>query len=200
MLFYESSVYPTKYHILLLNSFPSDWYVIPLLLSGTLTSPWAPFQRVDDEKTRKKRRFFSHCLLLAAILARWWCLVAFYKALNLLHWAMCAVLYRRIPMAIDSATFLGAFVDCCLFACCPGGRWGDMEWVVARCRRPVASGVALDIPHWAMLSVLLRRTAVAIKTAGGRGAFFCHHCLVCINMHSYKTMLWSIKTKNNKLT
>ncbi len=28
------------------------------MLSGTLTSPRAPFQRVDNEKTRKKRRFF----------------------------------------------------------------------------------------------------------------------------------------------
>ncbi len=50
--------YPTKYHILLLNSFLSDWYVIPLLLSGTLTSPRAPFQQVDNEKTRKKQHFF----------------------------------------------------------------------------------------------------------------------------------------------
>jgi hypothetical protein len=99
-------------------------------------------------------------------------------------------------MAIDSATFLGAFVDCCLFACCTGGRWGDMEQVIARCRRPVASGVTLDIPHWAMPSVLLRRTAVAIEMAGGRGAFDRHRCLICINIHSYKTMLWSIKTKN----
>jgi hypothetical protein len=29
------------------------------------------------------------------------------------------------------ATFLGVFVDCCLFACCPGGRWGDTKQVVA---------------------------------------------------------------------
>ena len=82
-------------------------------------------------------------------------------------------------MAINLATFLGAFVDCCLFACCPGGRWGDTERVDARCRRPVASGVALDMLHRAMPSVSLRRTAVAIETAGGRGAFvrhrrFCH--------------------------
>ncbi len=49
--------YPTKYHILLLNSFLSDRYVILLLLSGTLTSSWAPFQLVDDEKSRKKQRF-----------------------------------------------------------------------------------------------------------------------------------------------
>ncbi len=58
MLFFTGSDYPTKYHILLLNSFPSVWYVIPLLLWGILTSPWAFFQRVDDEKTPKKRRFF----------------------------------------------------------------------------------------------------------------------------------------------
>jgi hypothetical protein len=108
---------------------------------------------------------------------------------------MCTVTYRRIAMAIDLALFLGAFVDCCLFACCPGGRWGNTERVVARCRRPVASGVALDIPHWAMPSVLLRRTAVAIETAGVQGAFIRHRRLVCMNIHSYKTMLWSIKTK-----
>jgi hypothetical protein len=109
---------------------------------------------------------------------------------------MCAVPYRRIAMAINLATFLGAFVDCCLLACCPGARWGNTEQVVARCRRPVASGVALDILHWAMSSVLLRRTAVAIKAASGRGAFVRHRCLICINIHSYKTMLLSIKTKN----
>jgi hypothetical protein len=98
-------------------------------------------------------------------------------------------------MAINSATFLGASVDCRLFACCPGGRWGNTEQVVAQCQCPVASGVALDIPHQAMPSVLLRRTAMAIKTAGGQGAFVRHCRLVCINIHSYKTMLWSIKTK-----
>ncbi len=69
-------------------------------------------------------------------------------------------------MVIDLATFLGAFVDCCLFACCPGSRRGDTEQVVAKCRRPVASGVALDIPHRAMPSISLRRIAVAIETAG----------------------------------
>jgi hypothetical protein len=30
----------------------------------------------------------------------------------------------------------------------------------------VASGVALDMLHWAMPSILLQRTTVAIKTAG----------------------------------
>ncbi len=96
------------------------------------------------------------------------------KALDLLYWAMCTVLYWRTAAAINMATFLGVFVDCCLFACCSGGRWGDTEQVVTQYWRPVASGVALDMLHWVMPSVLLRRTTVAIKTAGGQGAFVCH--------------------------
>jgi hypothetical protein len=105
--------------------------------------------------------------------------VASSEALDLLHWAMQAVTYWRIAMAIKTATFLGVFVDCCLFACCPGGRWGDTERVVARMQRPVAFRVALDMLHWAMPSVLLRRTAVAIEIASQQGAFvrhrlFCH--------------------------
>jgi hypothetical protein len=87
---------------------------------------------------------------------------------------MCTVLYRRTTAAINTASFLGQFVDCCLFACCPGSRWGNTERVVARCRYPVASGVALDMLHRVMPSVLLRLTAVAIKKASRRGAFICH--------------------------
>ncbi len=68
--------------------------------------------------------------LLAAILAQWWHLVASNKALNFLHQAMRAVMYRRIAMAIKTASFLSVFNDCCLFACCPGGRWGNTEQVV----------------------------------------------------------------------
>ncbi len=116
----------------------------------------------DDENIKKIRR--SHVLLILSdiILARWRRPVASSEALDLLHRAIHTVTYRRIAMAIKAACFLGVFVDCCLFAGCPGGRWGDTERVVARCRRPVASGVALDMPHWAMPSVLLRRYAVAI--------------------------------------
>jgi hypothetical protein len=69
--------------------------------------------------------------LLAAILARLGRLVAYDKALNLLHRTMCTVTYWRITMAIKTASFLGVFVDCCLFACCPGSRWGNTEQVVA---------------------------------------------------------------------
>jgi hypothetical protein len=125
------------------------------------------FIQVNNEKTCKNWHMRDQLRLLAAIISRWQRLVASNKALNLLHWEMCAVMYRRIAMVIETASFLGVFVDCCLFACCPGGHWGNTEHVVTRCWRPVASGVALDMPHWAMPSVLLRRTAVAIETAGG---------------------------------
>jgi hypothetical protein len=65
-------------------------------------------------------------MLSDIILVRWRRPVASHEALDLLHRVMHAVTYRRIAMAIKMATFLGVFVDCCLFACCPGGRWGDM--------------------------------------------------------------------------
>jgi hypothetical protein len=64
-------------------------------------------------------------MLLDVILARWQCPVASSEAMGLLHWAMCAVTYRRFAMAIKTATFLAVFSDCFLFACCPGGRWGN---------------------------------------------------------------------------
>jgi hypothetical protein len=76
-------------------------------------------------------------------------------------------MYRHIAMAIKIASFAGVFVDCCVYACCPGGRWGNTEQVVARCWRPMASRVAVDMPHCEMPSVLLQRTAMAIETAGG---------------------------------
>jgi len=39
-------------------------------------------------------------MLSERVLARWWRLVAFMKATNLLHWVMRAVSYRRIATAI----------------------------------------------------------------------------------------------------
>ncbi len=136
------------------------------------------FYGFDNENIKNKCCSHVRFILLDIILAQWQCPVASSKALDLLHWAVGTVLYRRTAAAINMATFLGVFVDCCLFACCSGGRWGDTERVVARCRCPVASGVALDMPHWAMPSVLFRRTTVAIETADGRGAFICH-CQFC---------------------
>jgi len=60
------------------------------------------------------------------------------------------------------------------FRCRPGGRRGDMEPVVTRWRRPVASVEALVMLHRAMLHVLLQRLHTAIKMACDREAFVCH--------------------------
>jgi hypothetical protein len=161
---------------------------------GALASTCDLFVQFDDEKTWKNQGRLDQLQLLAAILARWWLLVGSNKALNLLYRTMRTVLYRCTATAIKMASLLGTFFCRCFVCCCPGGHWGNTEWVVAQWQHPVASGVALDMPHWAMPSVLLQRTAVAIETAGRWGAFVCHRCLVCIIIHSYKTMLWSIKT------
>jgi hypothetical protein len=55
--------------------------------------------------------------------------------------------------------------------CRPGGRRGDTERVVARWRRPVASGKALVMLHREMRSVLHRRTAMTIEMARNGGTF-----------------------------
>jgi hypothetical protein len=95
--------------------------------------------QVDNEKTKKKQGRLDQLQLSAAILAQLWHLVASNKALNLLYRAMCAVLYQRTAMAIKMASLLGSFFHRCFVCCCPGGRWGDTEQVVARWQRPVAS-------------------------------------------------------------
>jgi hypothetical protein len=95
--------------------------------------------------------------------------VALSEALDLLHWGMRVVTYCCIAIVIKMASFVGIFVDCYLFACCPGGCWGDTEQVVTQCRCPVASGVALDMLHWAMRFVSHQRTSVAIEMANGGG-------------------------------
>ena len=65
----------------------------------------------------------------------------------------------------------GYIILCCFVCSRPGGRQGDTERVVARWRRPVASGVALDMLHRAMRSVSHRRTAMTIEMARDGGTF-----------------------------
>ena len=44
----------------------------------------------------------------------------------------------------------GYILHGCFVTCCPGSRQGNTEQVVARWQCQVASGVALDMLHWAM--------------------------------------------------
>jgi hypothetical protein len=87
---------------------------------------------------------------------------------------MRKVTYQRIAMAIETASKVGVFVYCSLFACCLGNCWGNMEQVVTQWWHPVVSKVALVMPHWVMLSVLPRHTSVAIEMANNGGVFVCH--------------------------
>ncbi len=143
------------------------------------------YLQVNDEKTQKKRRMCDRLQLSAAILAQWRCPVASTKDQDIVPVHHCGHQNGQQRWFIICHHFV---------CCCPGGRWGDTEQVVARWRCLVASRVALDMPHWAMLSVLLWRTAMAIKMANNGGAFVCHCRLFCMIICSYKTMLWSIKT------
>ena len=65
----------------------------------------------------------------------------------------------------------GYIIHRCFVCCRPGGRQGDTERVVARWRRPVASGVALDMLHREMPHVLLQSLTMAIKMVHRGGAF-----------------------------
>jgi hypothetical protein len=169
---------PTSYILTFIKPFSFVWYVIPLLKTGFLVSTHDLFLRFWQWKHKKKRRSHVRTMLSGIILAWWQHPVVSSEALELLHWAMCAVMYRRIAMAIKMAIFARVFVDCCLYACCPGGRWGNTEWVVTQCRRPVASRVALDMPHRAMPCSLLQRICMAIKMACNGGTFV-RHCQFC---------------------
>jgi hypothetical protein len=136
------------------------------------------FDNLTMKNIEQNRCWHVPFMLSEQVLAQLWHPVASSEALNHLYWAMRAISYRCIAMAIEMASKVGVLFDCCFVDCCPGGPWGDTEQGI-RCRHPVAYGVALDMPHWAMPSVLLRRTAVAIETAGRKGAFvrhrqFCH--------------------------
>jgi hypothetical protein len=90
--------------------------------------------------TRNRRRYVP-LLLLEQILAQWRHPVASSEALDLLHWAMYVVTYRRIVMAIKMASKVGVFFHRWLFACCPGCHWGDTEQVVNRWWHPGISSV-----------------------------------------------------------
>jgi hypothetical protein len=74
-------------------------------------------------------------------------------------------------MAIKTANKVSA---CCIIVkliVALRGHRGDTERLVARWRRPVASGEALVMLHWAMRFISHQRTTMAIEMARDGGAF-----------------------------
>ena len=74
----------------------------------------------------------------------------------------------------------GYMLYCCFACCSPGGRRGDTERVVTQWRRPVASGIALDMLHWAMSHVSIQCLHMAIEMRSNGGAFVRHHRFFCL--------------------
>jgi hypothetical protein len=92
------------------------------LKTGALALTHNLFYKLTMKNIEKNLRSHDLFMLSDITLTQWWRLGASSEALDLFHWAMCAVMYRRITMTIKMASKLGVFVHCCLFACCPGGR------------------------------------------------------------------------------
>ena len=149
----------------------------PYCYSGLTLCFVAVFDDLMMKNIRKTGVGMSDWWLSEQVLTWWWHPMASSEVLDLLHQTMRMVSYRRIVMSIKIASFVGVFVDRCLFACCASGRWGDMEQVVAQCRHPVASGVALCMLHRAMCFVSYRRTAM--DQNGRPTRCFVSHCQFC---------------------
>ncbi len=119
------------------------------------------FVQVDDEKTQKNQGRHDQLQLSATILPRWRRLMASNKALNLLYWAMHAVLYRRTAAAIKMGSL---FSKCFLLLFClllpwrPLGQYGVSSYLMA-----MSSGFQ-SIPGHAALG-----DAVCIALAHRRG-------------------------------
>jgi hypothetical protein len=79
------------------------------LKTGALALTCDLFLQVDNKKLEKYQRMHDRLHLLAAIITQWQHPVASTKALDLLHWAMRAVSYRRTAMAIKMAIKVGQF-------------------------------------------------------------------------------------------
>jgi hypothetical protein len=109
-------------------------------------------------------------MLLAAILAQWWRPVASSEALDLLHRAICEVMYQRTAESIKIASKVGPFLSLfhLLLPWRPLGHYG-----ASSCPMVVSSGFRGSPGHAAVgdVSVLLWRIRKAFKMGHNGGAF-----------------------------
>jgi len=73
---------------------------------------------------------------------------------------------------------------CCFVCCCPSGRQGSAELVIAQWRHLVAPGVALEMLHWLMPCALYHCVHMAIEMTHDGGTFVCHHSVFHSLNHS----------------
>ncbi len=148
----------------------------PIVIKATR----ALFQRFDNEIYIPEIGVgMSNWCLLEQVLAQWWCLVAFMKAMDLLHRAM-SVIVPAHRHGHQNGQHSGHILHFCYVCCSHGGRRGNREWVVAQWWHLVAFMKALDLLHQAMNVVLHRCTAMTIEMACNGGAFIPCHRLFCL--------------------
>ncbi len=149
------------------------WYVIPLVLVGATFLLITCFEHVNNKKQKKRCSHVSF-MLSDILLAQWRRPVVSSEALDLLHQTMRVIFYRRLAMAIKTASKVGVCLCCYFVCCCPGGCWGNTKWVVARWQCQVATSIALHILHRAMRFALHQRIHTAFKMGRDRGTVWCH--------------------------
>ena len=173
------------------------WYVIPpILIRGHPFALW-PFSTIWQWNIPPTTSVgMSNWCISEQVLAKWWHPVASSEALDLLYQTMRVVLYRRIAMAIKTASKVGVLFDCCFVDCCPGGRRGNTGQVVARWRLPGASILAVDLLHQAMPCALLQCIHMAIFNGLQRR----HICLSLLILSSTITVAKQHSNTYFKLT
>ena len=111
------------------------------------------------------------------------------KALDLFYWVTCAALYRRIAMFIEMASKVVVLINC-RFVQLPG-QYGASSG-------PMAASIGIRVsPGYAALgnAVCIAHVHHHDHRNGQQWRCIRLHCsLFSIIIHSYKTMLWSIKT------
>ena len=129
----------------------------------------------------------QHCdvpfIISERVLTRWRRLVAFMKAMDLPHRAMRAVLPAH-RHGHQNGQQSGHILHRHFVFCCPDGRQGDTERVVARWRCLVVFMNAMDLLRWAMSAVSHHRSAMAIEMASNGGTFVRCCGLFCLIKHS----------------
>ena len=146
-------------------------YVIPLLLLRTILVSCGLFQQCID-KNIKNRHWHVRLMLLEQVLAQWWHSVASSEALDLLQQAIRAVSYRRIARGHQNGQLCW-----CIYWLLLLPWWTLGQYRASSCPMPVSSGFRSS-PGYATVGgvvCIAPCTAVAIKTAGGQGAFV-RHC------------------------
>ncbi len=127
---------PTNYILTLVKPFSVAWYFIPLLKTGALASSHDLFYELTMKKLEKK----TACSWPIATIGRNTCPMAassgFYKRSEPPQLSNTRGIVPAHHRSHQNDQQSWSIFCRCLVCCCPGGRWGDTERVVARWWHP----------------------------------------------------------------